>query len=54
LERINSQAQALASERPKVRNGCSIKNLNALTYLIINVRTLVKAKSINRGLLLMN
>lgn len=53
-ERINSQAQALGIERPKVRNGDSVKNLNTLIYLIINVRALQKAKSINRGLLLMN
>lgn len=53
-ERINSQAQALGIERPKVRNGHSVKNLNTLIYLIINVRALQKAKSINRGLLLMN
>ena len=53
-ERINSQAQALGIERPKVRNGRSVKNLNTLTYLIINVRALAKAKSINRGLLQMN
>ena len=53
-ERINSQAQALGIERPKVRNGYSVKNLNTLIYLIINVRALAKAKSINRGLLQMN
>jgi len=53
-ERINSQAQALGIERPKVRNGRSVKNLNTLIYLIINVRALARAKSINRGLLQMN
>jgi len=53
-ERINSQAQALGIERPKVRNGRSVANLNTLTYLIINVRALAKAKSINKGLLQMN
>jgi hypothetical protein len=52
-ERINSQAQALGIERPKVRNGRSVAHLNTLTY-IINVRALQKAKSINRGLLPMN
>ncbi len=31
-EHINSQAQALGIERPKVRNGRSIKNLNTLIY----------------------
>lgn len=53
-ERINSQAQALGIERPKVRNGHSVENLNTLIYLIINVRALARAKSINRGLLQMN
>jgi len=53
-ERINSQAQALGIERPKVRNGRSVAHLNTLMYLIINVRALAKAKSINRGLLQMN
>jgi len=53
-ERINSQAQALGIERPKVRNGRSVAHLNTLIYVIINVRALAKAKSINSGLLLMN
>ena len=53
-ERINSRAQALGIERPKVRNGHSVKSLNTLIYLIINVRALAKAKSINTGLLQMN
>jgi hypothetical protein len=53
-ERINSQAQALGIERPKVRNIHSVRTLNTLTYLIINVRALQKAKSINTGLLQMN
>ena len=53
-ERINSQAQALGIERPKVRNIHSIRNLNTLTYVVINVRALQKAKSINRGLLQMS
>jgi hypothetical protein len=42
-ERINSQAQALGIERPKVRNGHSVANLTTLTYLIINVYALQKA-----------
>jgi hypothetical protein len=50
-ERINSQAKELGIERPKVHNGCSVANLNTLIYLIINVRALDRAKSINRGLL---
>jgi hypothetical protein len=53
-ERINSQAQALGIERPKVRNGRSVANLNTLIYLIINVRALARVQSINRGLLHMN
>jgi hypothetical protein len=53
-ERINSQAQALGIERPKVRNIHSVRNLNTLTYLVINVRVLADAISINKGLLQMN
>lgn len=49
-ERINSQAQALGIERPKVRNGRSVANLNTLIYLVINVRALQRAKSINAEL----
>jgi hypothetical protein len=53
-ERINSQAQSLGIERPKVRNQRSVANLNTFIYVIINVRALERAKSINRGLLHMN
>jgi hypothetical protein len=53
-ERINSQAKELGIERPKVRNRRSVANLNTLIYLIINVRALDRAKSINKGLLQMN
>ncbi len=53
-ERINSQAKELGIERPKVRNRHSVANLNTLTYVIINVRALNRAQSINRGLLQMN
>ncbi len=52
-ERINSQAQALGIERPKVRNIRSVRNLNTLIYVVINVQVLAKAKSINKGLLQM-
>jgi hypothetical protein len=52
-ERMNSQAKALGIENPKGRNIHSVRNLNTLTYLIINVRALKRAKSINNGLLLM-
>jgi hypothetical protein len=51
-ERINSQAQALGIERPKVRNQRSVENLNTLIYVVINVRALQRAQSINRQLLL--
>ncbi len=50
-ERINSQAQALGIDRPKVRNGRSVAHLNTLIYVVINVRALAKAQSINRRLL---
>jgi hypothetical protein len=50
-ERINSQAKELGIERPKVRNQRSVERLNTLTYLIVNVRVLQKAKSINRRIL---
>ena len=53
-ERINSQAKELGIERPKVRNIHSVRNLNTLIYLVINVRALKRAKSINQGLLHMN
>jgi hypothetical protein len=38
-ERIFSQAFELGIERPKLRNGRSIANLNTLIYLTINLRT---------------
>jgi hypothetical protein len=50
-ERINSQAKELGIERPRVHNGHSVANLNTLMYVVINVRSLQRAKSINRGLL---
>ncbi|BCL80887.1 hypothetical protein ccbrp13_33520 [Ktedonobacteria bacterium brp13] len=50
-ERINSQAKALGIERPKVRNGDSVSNLNTLTYLVINGKALQRARSINTSLL---
>lgn len=50
-ERINSQAKELGIERPKVRNGRSVAHLNTLIYLVVNVRALQRAKSINAGLL---
>ena len=53
-ERINSQAKELGIERPKVRNKYSVANLNTLIYVLINVRALERAKTINRGILQMN
>jgi hypothetical protein len=50
-ERINSQAKEFGIERPKVRNGQSVQHLNTLTYIVINLKTLLKARSINRDLL---
>lgn len=45
-ERINSQAKALGIERPKVRNGHSVVNLNTLTYIVINARALQRVRHI--------
>ncbi len=53
-ERINSRAKELGIERPRVRNIRSVRTLNTLIYLVLNVRTLAKARSINKGLLHMN
>jgi hypothetical protein len=50
-ERINSQAKEWGIERPKVRNRRSVERLNTLTYIVINLRALQKARSINRALL---
>jgi hypothetical protein len=50
-ERVNSLAKERGIERPRVRNGRSVANLNTLTYVIVNVHVLLKAKSINKGLL---
>ena len=50
-ERINSQAKELGIERPKVRNGRSVANLNTLTYILINLKALHRVKALNRSLL---
>jgi len=50
-ERINSQAKGLGIERPRVRNGRSVANLNPLISLVLHVRALRRAKTINAGLL---
>jgi hypothetical protein len=39
-ERINAQATNLGIERPKLRNGAAIANLNTLIYTLINLRAL--------------
>ncbi len=46
-ERINSQATALGIERPHVRNIHSVRNLNTLTYILINARALQRVRAIN-------
>jgi hypothetical protein len=46
-ERINSQATALGIERPRVRQHRSVQTLNSLTYLVINVRALQRARTRN-------
>jgi hypothetical protein len=46
-ERINSQATALGIERPKVRNAESVRRLNTLTYIVINVRALQRVRALN-------
>ena len=38
VERINSQAVAMGIERPHLRNGAAITNLNTLIYTLINLR----------------
>lgn len=44
-ERINSQAVALGIERPMLRNGKAIANINTLTYTLINLRFLQRLRS---------
>jgi hypothetical protein len=46
-ERINAQAKALGIERPKVRNSASVRNLNTLTYIVINVQALHRVQALN-------
>lgn len=43
-ERINSQAVELGIERPKIRNGPAIANLNTLIYVLINLRFLQRIR----------
>jgi len=44
-ERVNSQAVALGIERPKLRNGLAIANLNTLIYVLINLRALQRVRN---------
>jgi hypothetical protein len=44
-ERINSQATDLGIERPRLRNGLAIANLNTLIYVLINLRTLQRIEA---------
>ncbi len=50
-ERINSQAQALGIERPKVRHRPAVARLNTLIYILINAKALGRARAINASLL---
>ncbi len=43
-ERINSQAEALGIERPKLRNFQAIANQNTLIYVLINLRGLQRIR----------
>ena len=44
-ERINSQAVCLGIERPMLRNGKAIANLNTLIYTLINLRFLQRLRT---------
>ena len=48
-ERIFSQAKALGIERPKLRNGQAIANLNTLIYTLLNLRTLRRIRKSQRA-----
>jgi hypothetical protein len=43
-ERVNSQAVALGIERPRLRNGQAVANLNTLIYVLINLRALHRVR----------
>lgn len=43
-ERVNSQAVELGIERPRLRNGKAIANLNTLIYILINLRALQRVR----------
>ena len=44
VERINSQAKSVGIERPHLRNGLAIANLNTLIYTVINLRLLQRIR----------
>lgn len=44
-ERINSQAKALGIERPHIRNGKAIANVDTLIYILINLRLLQRIRN---------
>jgi hypothetical protein len=44
VERINSQAEALAIIHPALRNGQAIANRDTLTYVLINLRALARLR----------
>jgi hypothetical protein len=44
VERINSQAEALAILPPTLRHGPAIANRNTLTYVLINLRALTRRR----------
>ena len=48
VERIFSQAVALGIERPKLRNQQAIANRNTLTYVLINLRAMVRVLEITQ------
>ena len=50
-ERTNSRSKELGIKRPKVRNIHSIRNLNTLTYLVINAKALQRVRQVNASLL---
>jgi hypothetical protein len=43
-ERLFSQAVALGIERPKLRNGAAVANLNTLIYVLLNLRALQRIR----------
>jgi len=47
-ERINALASDLGIERPKLRNGAAIANLNTLIYVLLNLRALQRVRTRKR------